>query len=372
MRRPVILTCIDGAGTDYFKSCSLPNISRLCKEGICSWNSYAMVPTVTNVNNVSIVTGRYPAEHGIFTNCYYEVEGDREVYMESPEMIRSETIFEKASRLGLKSAVITVKDKLRTLLSRGVDYSFSAEKPARWTVDRIGRPPDIYSSEVNLWIFKCAEIVIEELSPDVLYIATTDYVMHKHPPESPEAHRHMQLLDEGIGLLLDRRPDSVIGITADHGMNAKKTAVDLEKVLAEKGIEAKAIPTVKDRYLPHHSNLSGSAYVYLKRPREVDEAYDILKDAEGVEEVIPATEASLRFHLPREKVGKLLILGKVDYVFGNLPSSTVENVDLRSHGSLHERVVPTIVYGVGGLKEKIVENRLLAQIVLKTIGIKDF
>lgn len=327
-----------------------------------------MVPTVTNVNNVSIITGEYPAEHGVFTNCYYEVEEDREVYMESPEMIKSETIFEKASRSGLKSVLITVKDKLRTLLSCGVDESFSAEKPARWVVDYIGRPPNIYSSEVNLWIFKGAEAFMRKFSPDIIYIATTDYIMHKYPPESPEARRHMRLLDEGIGLILDEYPDSVIGITADHGMTAKKTAIDLEKVLAGKGVKAKVVPTVKDRYLPHHSNLSGSAYVYLKKIEDVEKAYDILRGVDGVEEVLTATEASQRFHLPQEKVGDLLVLGEVDYVFGTLTSGVIEDVDLRSHGSLHERVIPTILYGVEREGE-IDENRLLAQITLRGLEI---
>ena len=358
------MICIDGAGTEYFKHCSLPNIKRICREGICSWESLAIVPTVTNVNNVSIVTGCYPEEHGIFTNCYYNVETGEEVYMEDEKMIKSETIFEKISRLGLKSAVITAKDKLRTLIGCGVDISFSAEQPSRMAVEEAGEPPNIYSSEVNAWIFKSAEATLQHFSPTFIYIATTDYIMHKYPPESPEAIAHMQLIDDGIGDLLDSFPESIIGVTADHGMSRKKIAVDLEKILSYKGVEAKVIPTVKDRYLPHHSNLSGSAYIYLRHAEDFKTVYDILLDVEGVEEILTVAEASRRFHLPKEKVGDFLVLGEESHVFGTLDSGAVEDVNLRSHGSLHEQVIPAVMYGLEDLSVELCENRLFANTVL--------
>lgn len=350
---------------EYFKHYSLPNIRRICGEGVRLWESFAMVPTVTNVNNVSIVTGKYPDEHGIFTNCYYNVEVGEEVYMEDERMIKSEMIFEKLSRLGLKSAVITAKDKLRTLIHCGVDISFSAEQPSRMAIEEVGEPPNIYSSEVNAWIFKSAEATLQRFSPALLYIATTDYIMHKYPPESPEATAHMQLIDEGIGELVEKFSESLIGVTADHGMSHKKVAVDLEKTLSYKGVEVKAIPTVKDRYLPHHSNLSGSAYIYLRDSEDFKDAYDILLDVDGVEEVLTVAEASRRFHLPREKVGEFLVLGKKSYVFGTLDSRAVEDVDLRSHGSLHERVIPAMIYGLEDLSVEIYENRLFADIIFE-------
>jgi phosphonoacetate hydrolase len=55
----------------------------------------AMVPTVTNVNNVSIVTGLYPETHGITTNYYRNRQTGQAVYMETTDFLLSETVFER-------------------------------------------------------------------------------------------------------------------------------------------------------------------------------------------------------------------------------------------------------------------------------------
>jgi len=63
---------------------------------------------------------------------------------------------------------------------------------------------------------------------------------------------------------------------------------------------------------------------------------------EGVEAALTTEEAGERFSLPVDRIGDILVLGNEDAVFGSVAKGEIEDVRLRSHGSLHERLVPFI------------------------------
>lgn len=355
---------MDGCDPEYLRGASVPNIRRLGGEGICV-EGVSMVPTVTNVNNVSLTTGEYPEKHGITANCYFDRASGREVYMESPGLITSETIFEKAAQHGLRSVLVTAKEKLRALLSRGAEVSVSAEDPPSWVTEKIGRPPSIYSLEVNEWLFNALQMVMPRLEPDLAYLVTTDYAMHKYRPGDPRAREHMALLDSQVGRLMDSRPNTPICVTADHGMSDKDAAVNLHRILEDAGVSSHVVPTVKDRYLPHHSNLSGSAYVYLADEEASTRAHSILREAEGVESILTREEAASEYRLPRDRIGDFMVLAGKRYVFGRADDQSVSEVHLRSHGSLHEQRVPIILKGLDVDRTRVKENRDLCDVVLE-------
>ncbi|MFQ6075596.1 MAG: alkaline phosphatase family protein, partial [Candidatus Bathyarchaeia archaeon] len=344
MARRAILLCIDGCGPEYLRSSDVPTLNGLGRDGI-SITGNSIVPSVTNVNNVSIITGKYPEEHGITSNYFYDPVTGKEVYMESPEFIRASSILEQASEGGLRTALLTSKDKLRTLLSRGASTSLSAERPPSWLVGAIGPPPPIYSVDVDIWLIKALREVVVKEGSDLAYVATTDYAMHMHRPDEPESRRHMGGIDRVLGGLMEelegRGDDVFVGVTADHGMRDKGWAVNLELVLKGRGVPSKMNPIIKDRYTVHHRNLGGAAYVYLEEPDDVDRAVEFLRETEGVEAVLTRGEAAETYHLDREQIGDLLALGEEEYVFGLLEDEVCE-VSVRSHGSLHEARIPII------------------------------
>ncbi len=356
-----LIISLDGCSPEYLEKSNIPIMRSLQTEGTYAVGG-AMVPTVTNVNNVSMVTGEYPVIHGITSNCYYDRKEAREVYMESARSIRAKTVFEKLHGDRARTALLSVKKKLCTLLNRGVDIVFSAENPPEWVVNEMGAPPSIYSTEVNVWLLKALRLVQLRYSPQFTYVATTDYVEHKYAPEETEAKRHLELIDDELGELIDRLPRMLLCLVADHGMNLKRRAVNLRSLLAEAGIESVVIPTVKDRYVPHHSNLSGSAYVYLANRRQRRDALDMLVDFEGVEHVHTTDDAQARYHLPRRPIGDFFVLAEKDAVFGEVEQS-VSDVTIRSHGSLHEQKIPTIVHG-SETRRKVSENKDLFNVVL--------
>ena len=374
MARPIVAICIDGLDPEYLEACDAPNIREMAQRGFLR-TGRGMMPSVTNVNNVSLVTAGYPEVHGISSNYWLDRDRGEEVYMESGEYILAETMFQRAEAQGKTSIMVTAKDKLRTLLSDRGDGSdeagraavaVSSERPPDWVVEAVGPPPEIYSLEVNGWVINAASHIMARRPADLVYIATTDYAMHTYGPGHPMSQRHISILDDAIGSLVEAHADVTLFITADHGMSSKTRMIDLKGALGRYGIEANPVPIIKDRYVVHHSNLGGCMYVYLDssgwessqpgRPSRLGEALEILGGTPGVQEALPREEAASRFRLPYERIGDIVVTGEKDVVFGD-PSEVDMPPNLRTHGSPHEVSIPLIGYNGDFSNFSFEENR---------------
>jgi phosphonoacetate hydrolase len=354
-----IIVCLDGTGREYIEKADTPNLDAIAESGFHTIGK-AVVPTVTNVNNTTIVTSSFPDEHGITSNYYYDPSTRSGVYMESSEFILKETMFRYMAARGKKTVLITAKDKLKTLIQDGADIAESAEKPSPWILERVGAPADIYTIEVNHWLFWAAKAVIQSEAPDLVYITTTDYVTHMHSPDDDKARWNMEEIDRLIGDILNCAPaDAELVVTADHGMNPKTWGLDLSRILTDARIPAYAVPIIKDRHVVHHKNMGGAAYVYLEDQETLMEAMALLREEKGIESVMTGIDASRLYRLHLDRIGQIFVLADRNTVFGALPVPR-EEVCLRSHGSLHERDIPIYAYGTGPVSLKPRSNDQVA------------
>jgi phosphonoacetate hydrolase len=347
-RRPqrVIVLMVDGLGADYIAASAMPVLTGWQRKGIGKIVSGVM-PSVTNANNTSICCGVWPEEHGITANFYLDETTGREEYMENAELVLRPTLFEKAKAAGIASALLSSKKKTITLLPRGASIAMSAEvPPAEWT-ERLGPAPDIYSAGINHWLLKAAAWILRNRTDiGVLYIHTTDYPMHMWPPEAEPSRQHLAELDALLGELATAAPDAAVLLTADHGMHHKTRCWDLEKACAARGVVLRAaISAEQDKYLKHHRGFGGTAWVYLKSPRDSDRAAAIIEKLPGVQEVMSRSEAARRFRLMPSRIGEIVVVGNRETVFGGMDSeSTTLPADYRSHGGLSEAKVPLVVH----------------------------
>ncbi len=344
MPTTTILVMIDGLDPEYLESCPAPNLQRFSREGF-QVPAGGMMPSVTNVNNTSMVTGHYPAQHGIVSNYWLDRAAGIEQYVESGEFICSDTIFDLCRRQGGRSLLSASKDKLRRLLGGSANLAFSSEQPTEKAVAALGDAPHVYSLEVNGWTIDAARHALVEEHYDLAFIATTDYAMHTFGPDHPESRRHVAILDDALGRLFNDVPDAQLLITADHGMSDKRRMLHLPAVLARHNIGATAVPVIKDQYVVHHSNLGGCIYVHLDDPASLQDAIGALNETDGVEQALDREQAAAQFSLMGERLGDILVTGAADVVFGD-PEEISLPPGLRSHGSIHESSVPII--GVGG------------------------
>lgn len=336
----------DGFGLDYFAESRMPVLAQWKRDGFYK-SVTGLMPSVTNINNASICCGVWPEEHGIIGNSYFDEKRGVEDYMESAELLLAPTLFERAARHGVKSALLSSKAKTVTFLLRGAEIVLTAEEPTPEWVQRLGPAPSIYSSEINYWLLRAAIYILRN-RPDIgcLYVHTTDYPMHMWPPEAPQSKEHLERLDELFGQAMNAAPDAAFLVTADHGMNAKTRCYDLEKVCAGKGVPLrKAFSVGRDRYVKHNRGCSGGAYVYLKSAQDAERVRGIIGQLKGCERVLTREAAAREYRLMASRIGELVVWGDKDTLFGEMDTEQ-ENFsgDLRSHGSEHERNIPLFVY----------------------------
>jgi phosphonoacetate hydrolase len=306
--------------------------------------------------------------HGIAGNYFYDRAAGQEVMMNDARFLRAPTIMQAFHEAGAKVAVITAKDKLRTLLGNGLDHAsgraiaFSSEKADKATTREngienvlafVGKPlPEVYSADLSEFVFAAGVKLLKTFRPDVMYLSTTDYVQHKAAPGSKMANDFYAMLDRYVGLL--DAQGCVLALTADHGMNDKHKpdgspdVVYLQDLFDEwigQG-KVRVILPITDPYVAHHGALGSFATVYLPDNASERALTARLRDIEGVGLVLTNLEACARFDLPDDRIGDLVVISQRHKVLGT--SAARHDLSgltepLRSHGGLTEQVVPMIV-----------------------------
>ena len=305
--RRIIVLMYDGFGETYYRSTPLKSLNFIENEHFYKEVS-ALMPTVTNCNNVSICCGEFPDKTGITGNFFMDETGHQH-YMESHDLVLTPTLFESLKAYGIKSALISSKKKTISLLDKGVEFTLSPEIADSSWMRKIGTPPPIYSREVNYWVMDAALYTLEHRKDiSCLYIHTTDYPMHTWAPSDSSSIDHVRKIDTYIQKILEIDPEALVFITADHDVNHKNTCVDLQKSLAKSGITiAAAISAEKDKYLKHHRGFGGTSYVYLKKEQDLEEVKNGLEKIVVVKTVLTKEEACLTYHLLPSRVGDLVV-----------------------------------------------------------------
>ena len=366
MDRPLVVVCVDGCEPDYITQAMqagvAPYLRELCEKGT-SLLGDAVVPSFTNPNNLSIVTGTPPAVHGICGNYFYDRDADKEVMMNDPQYLRAGTIIAKFSQAGAKVAVVTAKDKLRTLLGHQVKdgICFSAEKANDTTKAKngiddalgfVGLPlPSVYSAHLSEFVFAAGVKLLETRKPDLIYLSTTDYVQHKDAPGTPGANEFYKMMD-GYLKKLDQL-GATVALTADHGMNAKTDAAGRAQIIFLQdwfdrelgGGAARVILPITDPYVVHHGSLGSFATVYVPPSADVTALAGRLAAVPGIESVETRAVAAARFELPPDRLGDLVVVSERLYVLGTTPARhDLSGLDapLRSHGGVSEQKVPLL------------------------------
>jgi len=342
-----VVIMFDGFGPDYLAQSSMPVLGQWKRDGLYKAVT-GLMPSVTNVNNASICCGVWPEVHGITGNSYFDEKRGVEDYMESASLLLAPTLFERAAKKGVKSALLSSKAKTVTFLLRGAEIVLTAEEPTPEWVQKLGPAPSIYSSEINHWLLRAAIDILRN-RPDIgcLYVHTTDYPMHMWPAEAPQSKEHLARLDALFGEAMNVAPDAAFLVTADHGMNAKTRCYDLEKVCARRGLSLrKAFSAGRDRYVKHNRGCSGAAYVYLKKSQDAEKVREILAELKGCERVLTRAAAAQEYKLMASRIGDLVVWGDADTLFGemDMEETSFSAGELRSHGSEHERNIPLLIY----------------------------
>ena len=175
-------------------------------------------------------------------------------------------------------ALISAKQKSISLLKPGTSLAIGSQSAPQDVIKKYGAAPEIYSAEVNYWVCNIAvDLIKNQPKLGLFFVHTTDYPMHRYPPNAPESRGHLAKIDSLLQQAADADPDMAFIICPDHGMNAKSTVVDLNLCLAGRGTPVKiAMSAERDQYPKHHGGHGGTAFVYLKSPQDADRVIECL------------------------------------------------------------------------------------------------
>jgi phosphonoacetate hydrolase len=367
MQRPLVVVCVDGCQYEYITAAVAagvaPYLGRLLAGAGTAVIGDCVMPSFTNPNNLSIVTGVPPSVHGICGNYFFDPERREEVMMNDPKHLRVGTILAAFADAGAKVAVITAKDKLRKLLGhkmKGICFSSEkadqvslAENGIENVLERVGMPvPSVYSAELSEFVFVAGVKLMERERPDIMYLSTTDYIQHKAAPGTPLANAFYAMIDRNLARLDEL--GATIVVTADHGMNAKHGADGKPNVVyLQDELDgwfgagaAHVILPITDPYVVHHGALGSFALVYVADSKRAPELRARIAARDGIESVLSRTEAASAYELPPERIGDLVVVSRQPVVIGTSAGKhdlSGLDVPLRSHGGASEQKVPLIV-----------------------------
>src|SRR5262245_4922558 len=361
---PVVVVLIDGGDPAYVHDGLarnlLPNFQRLMTLGFASIVQGAM-PSFTNPNNISVITGVPPSVHGISGNFFLNPTTGQEAMMDQPEFMRADSILAKCSQNGAKVVAITAKNKLAKMLAAGLHngITFSAEKANECQANvngladclkYVGKPlPSEYSADLSMFVLEAGIRILEREHPDVMYLSLSDYIQHKYAPGSAEATDFYVAIDNAIGRLL--AAGATVALTADHGMNDKSNidgspnVVFLQDLLDRQFGQGKTqvILPITDPYVKHHGALGSYATVFLQPRVSAAEVLTLLNQQPGVELTLSRDAAAKTFDLPADRIGDVVVIGDRNTTLGksqaSLDLSELGGMRLRSHVGLSDRNV---------------------------------
>ena len=361
---PVVVVLIDGGDPAYVNAGLaeglLPHFRKFMNDGFVSVALDAM-PSFTNPNNVSVITGVPPSVHGISGNYFLNPATGQETMMDQPEFLRADSILAKFSDHGARVVAITAKNKLAKILAYKLHngISFSAERADKCTLKQsgiadclayVGKPlPDEYSGDLSLFVLEAGVKILQMEKPDLMYLSLSDYIQHTYAPGSKEANEFYVAIDDYLGRL--SALGAIVALTADHGMNDKSKAdgspnvVFLQDLLdKEFGTgKTRVILPITDPYVRHHGALGSYATIFFNQTVSAAAAVNLLNRQPGVELVLQRASAAKQLDLPPDRIGDLVVTSDRGTVLGKskatLDLSELGGRRLRSHGGLSDRNV---------------------------------
>ncbi|QOW11546.1 alkaline phosphatase family protein [Kaistella flava (ex Peng et al. 2021)] len=261
----VILISADGFRYDYADKYKAENLLKLAKTGVSATAMLPSYPSITFPNHWSLVTGLYPAHHGLIDNFFYDYQKKEFYKMSSKENAEDGTwyggipLWTLAEKQGMLSA---------SMMWVGSASDAGGERPTYYYHYHEKFSPDEKVDKVIDWLK-----LPEDKRPHfiTLYFPEVDGAGHHFGPDTAETEKAVHLIDSAVGNLVEKV--NQLGLknvnyifVADHGM----IKVDLEKPIA--------IPEIlfdKNRFDFYNSQTL--LRVVVKNPEEVKSVYKELK-----------------------------------------------------------------------------------------------
>jgi predicted AlkP superfamily pyrophosphatase or phosphodiesterase len=212
----VVLISIDGFRSDYAEREQAKNLLAFRDAGSSAASLLPVYPSTTFPNQMSIVTGMYPARHGIVENMFFDPVRNA-TYLHKNSTFNTDgtwylapPLWTVAEAQGMRSA---------SLFWQGSEAEIQRHRPAYWLPYNAALPDDKRVEQIISWLKLPAE-----KRPHLItaYFSEVDVTAHAKGTRSLELSAAIQSVDAAIGSLMAQLkqlqlPVNVI-VVSDHGM----------------------------------------------------------------------------------------------------------------------------------------------------------
>jgi predicted AlkP superfamily pyrophosphatase or phosphodiesterase len=222
--RILVLVSLDGFRWDYLEKfkAQTPHLNQLATEGVRMERLIPAFPTLTFPNHYTIVTGLWPAHHGIVNNRMYDPEFKTNFNISKnpgPTQGRwwgGEPIWVTAIRQGRLADC---------MFWPGSEAEIEGVRPTEWKDYDDKVTPDACVATGLSWL----ALTNHRPSLVTLYFHAVDTASHHYGVESPQVAQAVPQMDEAVGRLMDGihrlQLEKIVNviIVSDHGMTDLST-----------------------------------------------------------------------------------------------------------------------------------------------------
>lgn len=278
------LSCLD---FDYIKE--LPNFKKLIRDSAYSKYVYSVFPSVTYPAHTTIVTGKYPRNHGVINNKFLQPNRKHPDWYWYRKYVKGETLYDLAIKNGMKVAAlrwpVTGKSKIQynmpeifanrpwqnqvmvSLLSGSPLFQYRLNKKFGYIRKGFKQP------YLDNFTHKSMIYTLKTKRPNITFVHYTDLdsMRHEFGFHSKEAQEALLRHDVRLGEIMDTLKESgmnqftTIVVLGDHSSFDEDKMINLNVLLRKKGymdIDSKG--KILDYKAIAHT-CDGSTYIYTKR-----------------------------------------------------------------------------------------------------------
>jgi predicted AlkP superfamily pyrophosphatase or phosphodiesterase len=342
-----------GLESEHLTSDLMPNISSLAEKGE-SAKMEPVFPAVTCTVQASILSGKYPNEHGIIANGLYDRDSRSVSFWEqSSALVQSERVWDvlknrKKSSLSpnVKTAVLFFQNSMyansdvivtpRPLhMGDGSMIQWCYSKPVGYYEEMKKSLGDfnlatywgpLASVKSSEWIGKAAEYTMEKIRPNLMfvYIPHVDYSAQRFGKGSAQVRDDLKKADSIVGDMVEKATklgiidETEFLILSEYSFNDVSGSVPLNVKLREAGLlETRTIG--EKEYIDFEFSRAFAmvdhqvAHVYVKDDF-IDKTKRVLEDISGVDRVL-SKEEKKKIHIDHERSGEIIAISTKDKWF---------------------------------------------------------
>lgn len=270
-----------------------PNFSKLIKNGALIKNVESVYPSLTYPAHATIVTGKYPKNHGVINNTVLDFKNDNPDWYWYRKYIKGDTIFDLAEKSGMKTCSILWPVTARSKITYNMPEIFCTKRYDNQILKSSLAGSKIYQVNMNKrfgylrqgmdepyldnFATEVAKKTIRELKPNLilLHLIDSDSQKHKYGIENKEVIESLKRHDERLGEIIESLKlagiyeDSTIIALGDHSQINVNNVIKLNSILMKNDLINVNGNKIKS-YKAIAKSCDGSSYIYLKNKNDVE------------------------------------------------------------------------------------------------------